>query len=495
MRIAFVNPAMVFDPRDPFTTGVVYLPIGLAYGASAARAAAHDVDVLDVFGLASRDVSRLGGLVRVGITDAALVESLERCGAGLVVFYANQLINHDALIGSIRSARAALPGVPIVVAENSQAVTAYQLTKVATEFFDAGADALIGGEMELRLLDVADRLEAGAALDGIDGVSTPGRLVPAATSIESLDLLPYPAWDLLPLESYWSLKYAHGPMTSDRYLPLLTSRGCPFPCRFCVVPATNNRRWRARGAQDVVDEIALFADVLGVAEYHVEDLNPTINDGRIRDIAALIIDRGLRVSWKIVAGTKLESMKTLDTVRMMAQSGCTYVSISPESGSADLLKRIGKPFDVDYAREFVGYCAKVGIRTQACFVLGFPEETEQDRRMSRRLVRSLAWAGVSEIAVFVIAPVPGSAIYDDFAGQAPSLSSLSFSPAWRQDYRALSRMRLRMYATFLGVKTVRHPLRVARQAGNFARRRFETKMEMVPFRAMAYRRMARSLPR
>ena len=492
MRIAFINPAMVFDPKDPFTTGVVYLPIGLAYGAAAARSADHSTLVLDVFGSAPTRATRDGGLIRLGLQDRDVVQWVSDAEPELVVFYANQVMNHDVLVASISAVRQAHPGLRIAVAENSQAVTAYQVTTVAKTFFDVGVDYLISGEMELRILTVIDSLTDGTPFDDADGISTPYQSKPATASVERLDLLPFPAWDLFPLENYWHLKYAHGPFTSERYLPMLTSRGCPFPCRFCVIPATNNRRWRARSPESVTDEIAWLVDNFGVREFHLEDVNPTISDTRIRDLCQRIISDGLQVTWKIVAGTKLESMKSMSTVRLMHDAGCRYVSISPESGSTELLRKIGKPFDVDYALEFVRFCSRIGIRTQTCFVLGFPEETAADRRLSLRLVRSLTWAGVDEIAVFVIAPVPGSAIYDEFAGDAPALSALSFSPSWRTDFRQLSRVRLWMYANFLAIKAVRHPVTVAHQAGNYVRRRFETKMEMVPFRARQYRRLARS---
>lgn len=495
MRVTFVNPAMLFDPKDPFTTGVVYLPIGLASGAASMRAADHAVSVVDIFGLGPTNASAHSGMVRVGVADREFVRRLIATDPDLVVFYANQLLNHDVLVDSVRMAREAMPDRTFVVAENSQAVTAYQVAKVADAFFDVGVDYLIGGEMELRLLDLVDALEGGGPQTALDGVSTPAQRMPAVESIENLDALPFPAWELFPLDGYWSLRYGHGPVTEDRYLPILTSRGCPFSCRFCVVPATNNRRWRARSPRDVADEMAFLVDLFGVTEFHLEDLNPTISDARIRELAQIIISSDLHVTWKIVAGTKLESMKTLDTVRLMHQSGCRYVSISPESGSRDLRKKIGKPFDVDYARDFIRFCASIGIRTQTCFVVGFPEETDADRRMSLSLVRSLAWAGVSEIAVFVIAPVPGSAIYDDFHDEVESLSLLSFSPSWRKDYKHLSRSRLWMYANFLAIKATRHPLTIARQVRNFAIRRFETKMEMVPYRAARYRGLIRRASR
>ena len=102
------------------------------------------------------------------------------------------------------------------------------------------------------------------------------------------------------------------------------------------------------------------------------------------------------------------------------------------------------------------------------------------------LTGDLTRVGVDEIALFIITPVPGSAIYEQLQGYK-SLSELNFSPTWREDYQRLSRFRLQLYARFLFWKLRYHPLKLLRQPVNFLRRRFETKMEMVPYRAIVLR--------
>ena len=104
--------------------------------------------------------------------------------------------------------------------------------------------------------------------------------------------------------------------------------------------------------------------------------------------------------------------------------------------------------------------------------------------MTRDLVRTLTRVGVDEIALFIVTPVPGSAFDHEWGGY-DTLSDLNFSPVWRSDYRALNRYRIGLYTRFLFWKLIHHPGRLLRQVANFMRRRFETKMEMVPYRAMA----------
>ncbi len=257
-----------------------------------------------------------------------------------------------------------------------------------------------------------------------------------------------------------------------------------------MVPATNSQKWRPRSAANVVDEIEHFVKTLGVREFHIEDLDPTISDPRIREVCAEIMRRNLKVTWKIAAGTKVETMRDEETIDLMAEAGCRYISISPETGSPRLLKLMRKPFNLEHAVRIVKRMNQAGIRSQACFVLGYPGETEEDLRMTWDLVRDLTRVGVDEVALFIITPVPGSSIHEQFSGYN-SLSELNFSPTWRSDYQPLNRFRLRLYAHFLWWKLRYHPLKLMRQPFNFLRRRFETKMEMVPYRALVLRWLAR----
>lgn len=494
MSIALVNPNLVVQRSDPFTTGIVYMPISLAYLAAALRQAGRSVQVIDAYAADPRQKRQEGNFLFFGLTEEQILEQLPQ-QLDVVFVYAINLTNHLSTVAIVMAIKSAIPTVPLVVVENTQAVTAYALSQVASEFYAAGADYILTGEPERRGIQLLDAIAAGAkqeTLRAIDGVGAPGFYNPPLGffSEPELDALPLPAWDLFHLENYWSLHFAHGPLSALRYLPLLTSRGCPYPCGFCVVPATNSQKWRPRSADSVVNEIEHFNKTLGVAEFHIEDLDPTISDPRIRQICEELIRRRLKVTWKIAAGTKVETMRDEETINLMAQAGCRYISISPETGSPRLLKLMRKPFDLDHAVRLVKRMNQVNVRSQACFVLGYPGETEDDLQMTWDLVHDLTRVGVDEIALFIITPVPGSSISNQFTGYS-SLSELNFSPTWRTDYARLNHFRVRLYARFLWWKLRYHPLKLLRQPINFLRRRFETKMEMVPYRALVLRWLAR----
>jgi anaerobic magnesium-protoporphyrin IX monomethyl ester cyclase len=458
MNIVLINPNLIVQSNDRFTTGVIYMPIGLAYVAAVMRSNNMPVTVIDSFGESPRQARLNNKFMILGITPEEVCDKITN-DSTVVFIFANQVINHLSLVEIIQTIKKNRPKLPVVILENTQAVTAYALKPVAKELFETGADYILTGEPEKRCVQIAKLIEQRSANEivDIDGVynsvedlnykeNTPKnevniKIKQSSVNLTELDELPFPAWDLFPIENYWKLGFAHGPLTTDKYIPLLTSRGCPYPCKFCVIPSTTNRKWRARSAKNVVDEIEYFKSEYGVTEFHLEDLNSTIQDTRIRSICEELISRNLNITWKIVAGTKVESIKKEETIDLMAKSGCKYISISPESGSPEVMKLIDKPFKLDHAVKLVKRMNEVGIYSQACFVLGFPGETAADRKLTRNLVKDLTIKGVDEIALFMISPVPGSEIFDLYEGYN-SLSDLNFTPTWREDYKELSTFRL-----------------------------------------------------
>jgi len=490
MPIILINPNLVVQSNDPLTTGVVYMPIALAYAGASLRAAGHDIKVIDAYAQNPRKVRKESKFWIFGLTPQEVVEEIPK-DSRVVVIYAINLTNHLSTIAILKHVRQVFPSITIIILENTQAVTAYALKQVASEFYNEKADYILTGEAESRISLLVEALKKNdlKAIASMEGVGNKDFYNPPVSVIENLDALSLPAWDLFPLENYWSLGFAHGPLSSERYLPLLTSRGCPYPCRFCVVPATNNQRWRSRTAMNVVDEMEHWVKCWNVKEFHIEDLDPTISDDRIREICHEIIRRQLKIIWKIAAGTKVETIRNEETIVLMAQAGCRYISISPETGSARILKLMKKPFNLDHSIKLIKCMNKNNIRSQACFVLGFPGETHEDRRMTLRLVRNLTRQGVDEIALFIITPVPGSSIAEEFSGYQ-SLSELNFTPSWRKDYKVLVRFRMKVYIYFICWKSIFHSFKIARQISNFMRRRFETKMEMVPYRAFMLRHWA-----
>lgn len=499
MKCTLISPNIVTQKGDFFGSGIPYMPFTLAYAAAQLREHGHTVFVIDAFGASPTSVTIRNGSFIQGLSCEQVVARITQ-DTDLIILSAERVISHDALLLIIDAIKknTVLASVPLCIIENTQAVSAYSLQQVADAFFSCGVDYLLTGEPEERLLALIAALshkgkEKNHALLQIDGLMffdtehKKHSFVDKKNYLSSLDSLPFPAWDLFPIENYWDLGYAHAPLTSQKYLPLLTSRGCPYPCGFCVVPSTNQRRWRFRSAKNVVDEMQFFFEKYSVSEFHLEDLNPTIQKQRMKDISSQILSRKLPITWKIGSGTKIETVD-FETLTIMAQAGCTFVSFSPESGNPEMLKKMNKPFDHALALKLVAHMHTLSVTTQACFVLGYPEETAYDREMTYSYIADLAKAGCDEVALFLMAPVPGASTYAMYKetlekeGKKISLQEMSFSPKWRSDYSFYKWMRFRAYILFTFVKFFYHPVKTLKQPIYFLTGKFQTKMEMTVYR-------------
>ena len=482
MTALFINPQLVVQKNDKFTTGIVYMPITLAYAISNFKNANIKTRLIDLYGRNPTKCSKENNHLIFGekIED---IDENEFKNIDCIFINANQVGNHISILNIIKFLKNRYKEIPITILENSQAVTAYSLSKIKDEFLKLGCDFILIGDLENVTVKLYNNLNNLEYLKTLDGIITKNFSNDKIDFVSNLDDLPFPSWEDFPLENYWKLGYSHGPLSDKKYLPMLSSRGCPYPCNFCVVPKTNERKWRSRSPENVVKELEYFKDKLGVTEFHFEDLNPTVNDKRTKELCNLLIEKNLKINWKMVAGTKVESIKDLETVKLLKKSGCNYISISPESGSKDLMKEINKPFNYEHALKIIKEMKKNKIFSQACFVIGYPGEKKIDLKKTKNMIFNLTKIGVDEIAIFIITPVPGSKIYENFEG-FKTLSNLTFSPIWRDDYKSLSRTRLQMYSIFLITKFIFHPIRVLKQALNFFNKSFNTKMEMVPYKVL-----------
>lgn len=112
-------------------------------------------------------------------------------------------------------------------------------------------------------------------------------------------------------------------------------------------------------------------------------------------------------------------------------------------------------------------------------------ENDEDIKLTKEMIIRLTKRGLDEIALFIITPIPGSEIFEKYQGYN-SYSQLNFSPTWRHDYKKLNKIRIKFYLIFLTIKSIYFPLKILKQIINFINRRFETKMEMIPYKFFTY---------
>lgn len=484
--VTVIVPPVVCHNLDPHT-GIPFMPHMAAHLAGALKHhGKRHVQVIDCFGLQPNQRQIVGEFMLMGIDEewvaAHLLPNIINC-----FIYCRtiaEFIAVERLIAAIKHAR---PDIRITLFENVQSVTSYSLRHVAAEFIEKKADCIIMGEPEDRIVELATRLENGENLSDIPGIAYRNGHEIAFTSPailpDNLDTLPMPAWEHFPLTGYWMAGFAHAPVRrGSKFLPILTSRGCPYRCTFCIAPEVNPK-WRGRSATHVVDEMEHFYRTLGVTDYHISDLDPTVSDKRTREICHELIARKLPITWKLAQGTKIETIKSEETLELMAKAGCVFVSFSPESGSQKLLKIMNKPFDHTHALKMAKKMHSLGIAMQAVFIGGVPGEEPDDRDMSLAYATKLLKAGVDEISLVVFTPLPGaklSASLNDFT----HYSQCTPSPAWRKDYALLMQYRWRMYRNLFWCKARYHPDQALQAIIGILTRNFRSKLEMSIFKQL-----------
>ncbi|MBU3948474.1 MAG: radical SAM protein [Proteobacteria bacterium] len=423
------------------------MPVELATLASFILESCDQVYMVDQFGTDPSVLFDAGDHYLQGVPLSQLLNNEEVKSTDCFILFAISYMSHGELLNSVREIKTIFPTVPIAVLENSQAVTGYSIQRVASSFINAGVDALICGEpyynWEKIKIFLSNSCKGKAPSNLLTVHSDP---VPVRSIVKGWKY-PIPAWHLFNLEGYWRLPYSHGPKTR-RFLPVLTSRGCPYPCDFCVVPETNNRQWCGNSPADVVEEIITLRDRYGILDFQVEDLNPTIQHQRWEEICELLISKQAGIRFYFVSGTKAETLH-IDKIPLYARAGCRYLSISPESGSKELMQIIGKKFNYRHGIDLVKTCRSYGIRTQACFLVGHPNEHEHDFKRSRDYLIKMVHSGLDEVAIFMIAPFAGSKLYSRNEILLHNHNALpSFSPRGRVDYETYERRRKALIRTF-----------------------------------------------
>ncbi|MBW2992606.1 B12-binding domain-containing radical SAM protein [Candidatus Woesearchaeota archaeon] len=481
MKVTLINPNIVTQKGDFSGTGIPFMPITLAYLASYLRNKGYQISVIDAFGEDPKKIIKDKDFFVQGLDKEEVVSRIPQ-DSGAVILYTSQVITHTLNINLVKTIKKTL-SLPIILVENIHSVVGYSLLKVNDDFLNSGVDFIVLGDPEKRCEDILKSIKNGKIpkTDGVIFNLNGKKLVKTIkTHQKNIDELPFPAWDLFPIKKYWDLAYSHAPINKS-YLPLLTSRGCPYNCEFCITPLLTGRVWRPRSPKNVVDEIEYYTKKFKIFEFHIEDFNPTVSKDRIVQICKDILKRKLKIKIKIVAGTKAETIDN-KTIDWMKKAGFSYISISPESGSKKVLEKMNKSFDYTHGLNIVKHMHRIGVISQACFVIGFPGENKNDLKLTRDYIKELTKSGIDEIALFIMTPIPGSNACEYSPLGYKDLSHLTFSPKWRSTYKELSRYRLRTYLIFLLWKLRYHPKNLLRHILNIITKRFETKMEMAIWR-------------
>jgi len=218
-----------------------------------------------------------------------------------------------------------------------------------------------------------------------------------------LSNLPPTNYDELELDGYESFKDLEG--NRYRYVPILGSKGCPYPCIYCPYPLGFGKKWTHRSPTDIVDEIEhLYAR--GVNGFLFRDQSFAMNKKHALEVCETIISRKLDIAWFCEARVDHVSKELLG---VMKKAGCKQVHFGVETGDPELIKW-GKPqTDLDTIRKAFTLTKEIGLYTMAHIILGWPDETLESLEKTYRFVAEIAPDNVNWN---VLTPYPGTNLYD-----------------------------------------------------------------------------------
>jgi anaerobic magnesium-protoporphyrin IX monomethyl ester cyclase len=239
-------------------------------------------------------------------------------------------------------------------------------------------------------------------LDEVAGITfrKNGQIVrtPNRPFIQNLDELPHPAYHAFPLDKY----RVFGKM----YLPIITSRGCPFQCTFCLASQMCGKRFRTRSPKKVVDELIWLKDVHGANAFAFYDDTFTFDKKRANEICEEIIQRKLNLPWD--CRTRVDQI-TKEMLVKMRDAGCKLIHYGVESGSQKMLDSVKKGTTVEQNAKAIKLTKEIGIYVAISVVVGYPGETPEMLQQTMDFIKKTK---PDFVYVCEAIPYPGTELID-----------------------------------------------------------------------------------
>jgi len=237
-------------------------------------------------------------------------------------------------------------------------------------------DAVVRGQGDLTLLEIAQKLSEGKEYRSVQGVSSKVLGMPQHSPerrVALLDDLPTPAFELADFDAYERV-------SGERKLAYATSVGCPYACNYCTDMVFYKRRFNALEAQRVVSEVTELVERYRIDEVAMLDSNLPVDWRRAREIAQGFVDSGKKFHWTFQASTDFLCRMSDDDVRLLGESGVSHMGFGTESTSSSVLKLMNKRHQrVDEMYETARKASIGGIHVTFNLIFGYPGETEADR--------------------------------------------------------------------------------------------------------------------
>jgi radical SAM superfamily enzyme YgiQ (UPF0313 family) len=297
-------------------------------------------------------------------------------------------------------------GLPVIVEGTHGTVTPQWI------FEKCRASSVIRGEPELTTLETMQALLSGKPLDGIAGLSWREdgvvRSNPDRRFDKPLDEYPFPAYDDLPMQLY---RYTLEDDLPAPFTLMLTSRGCPISCTFCL-KAMMPKGIRFRSPANVLEEMRLLK-TLRIRSIYFQDWEFAANRPRAREVCQALAGADLGLRW----GCSCRVGDLDDTlVDLMVKAGCVVVNVGFETGSQKMLDAVEKHVTIQQVETGLAACRKFGLKLRFFGLVNLPGETLETIEESTAF---LARHGMDVVNPNIPIPYPGTKMYAAMGKEVP----------------------------------------------------------------------------
>jgi len=233
--------------------------------------------------------------------------------------------------------------------------------------------------------------------------------IPAKSSVENLDEVINIDYSFIDGSSY-AMGEAFSPFAgkieSRRQFFLVTSRGCPFKCAFCMHSADKDKSMRYASINEIIKHVRSLVSKYDMDVLTIYDDQILLNKERAKQLFRELAQFNLRI--ECPNGLSVAFMDE-ELIKLMRRAGMDTVNLAIESGSPYVLNKIiHKPLKLEIVKPVVQILRKYDFWIHGFFVTGIPGEKDEDRDKTIKFIKEvgLDWSGFS-----LLMPTRGSELF------------------------------------------------------------------------------------
>ena len=264
-------------------------------------------------------------------------------------------------------------------------------------------DVVVRHEFDTKLAAVVSNLDRLETITGIT-YRHKGRIIDNGDGQMhgDLDQIPFPDRDTIPWHWYLEAWYSRRP-----FMNMMTSRGCPYRCTFCLWPQIMyGHKQRFRSIDNVMAEIRHLKSRYGVREINIDDGTFTTNKARVIDFCQRLRREKINLLW--TCNGRVDNLDD-EMLAEMKHSGCKMIRLGVESGSQQVLDQIRKGLTLEQISAGVKRVKKHGIQALGGFMFGFPYDSRQTIEETLAFAKKLS---PDQVQFSINMCYPGTALYE-----------------------------------------------------------------------------------